>query len=30
MIRRVVVDALISARTWMSRVGVRDDWDKGW
>ena len=30
MIRRVPVDALILARIWMSKVGVRDDWDEGW
>ena len=30
MIRGMPVDALISAKTWMSKVGVRDDWDEGW
>ena len=29
MIRRVPVDSLVSAGTWMSKVGVRDDWDEG-
>lgn len=30
MIRRVHVEALVSARIWISRVGVKDDWDEGW
>ena len=30
MIWRVPVDALISPRTGMSKVGVTDDWDEGW
>ena len=30
MIRLVHVEALISARIWISKVGVKDDWDGGW
>ena len=30
MMRRMTVDGLIFARTWMSKVGVKDDWDEGW
>ena len=29
MIRRVHVEALISAWIWIFKVGVKDDWDDG-
>ena len=30
MIRRVHMEALASARIWLSEIGVKDGWDEGW
>lgn len=30
MTRRVHVEASILARIWISKVGVKDDWDERW